>query len=55
MALVYPAMGLFLLLSNSDRVKMLDEKIRIGLGIVLILYGIYRFMRSYNQYFKTPF
>ena len=54
MALVYPAMGLFLLLSNSDRVKMLDEKIRIGLGIVLIVYGIYRFMRSYNQYFKTP-
>lgn len=54
MALVYPAMGLFLLLSDGDRVKMLDPKIRIGLGIVLIVYGIYRFTRSYNQYFRTP-
>ena len=54
MALIYPTIGLFLLFSNSDRIKMLDPKIRIGLGIVLIVYGIYRFTRSYKQYFKTP-
>lgn len=54
MALLYPALGLFLLFSDSERVRMLDPKIRIGLGIVLIGYGIYRFMRTYNQYFKTP-
>jgi hypothetical protein len=54
MALLYPALGIFLLISDSDRVRMVDPKIRIGLGIVLIVYGIYRFMRSYKQYFKTP-
>ena len=54
MALLYPALGVFLLVSESDRVRSLDPKIRIGLGIVLIGYGIYRFLRSYNQYFKTP-
>ncbi len=54
MALLYPALGLFLLFSDSDRIRMVDPKIRIGLGIVLIVYGIYRFMRSYKQYFKDP-
>jgi len=54
MALLYPALGIFLLVSDSDRVGLLDPKIRIGLGIVLIVYGIYRFTRSYKQYFKRP-
>lgn len=54
MALLYPALGLFLLFSGGERVAMLDPKLRIGLGIILIVYGIYRFMRSYKQYFKKP-
>lgn len=54
MALLYPALGVFLLFSGSERVGMIDPKLRIGLGIVLIVYGIYRFTRSYKQYFKTP-
>ncbi len=54
MALIYPALGLYLLLSSDERVSLLDPKIRIGLGIVLIIYGIYRFTRSYKQYFGKP-
>jgi hypothetical protein len=54
MALLYPALGLYLIFADSERVGVLDPKIRIGLGIVLIGYGIYRFMRSYSQYFKRP-
>ena len=54
MSLIYPALGLYLLFADDDRVNQLDPKIRIGLGIVLVIYGIYRFTRSYKQYFGKP-
>jgi cadmium resistance protein CadD (predicted permease) len=51
MTLVYPALGLYILLSSPDQIA-LDKTTKIILGIILICYGIFRFMRTYNRYFR---
>jgi hypothetical protein len=51
MTLAYPAFGLYLLLSSPEEIA-LEPKIKIGVGILLILYGLYRFYRTYQRYFK---
>jgi hypothetical protein len=51
MTLVYPAFGLYLLLSSPDQIA-LDQSTKIILGTMLILYGIFRFIRTYKRYFR---
>lgn len=51
MTLVYPAFGIYLLLSSPDQIA-LDQRTKIILGIMLIFYGIFRFVRTYNRYFR---
>lgn len=52
MTMAYPAFGLYLLLSSPEQIA-LDSKAKIGVGVVLILYGLYRFYRTYQRYFKN--
>lgn len=51
MTLVYPAFGIYLLLSSPDQIA-LDQRTKVILGCMLILYGIFRFVRTYKQYFR---
>jgi uncharacterized membrane protein len=51
MTLAYPAFGLYLLLSSPEQIA-LDPAAKIGVGVMLILYGLYRFYRTYQRYFK---
>lgn len=51
MTLVYPAFGAYLLLSSPDQIA-LEQRTKLILGIMLIFYGIFRFVRTYNQYFR---
>lgn len=51
MTLAYPAFGLYLLLSSPTQIA-LEPGIKMGLGIMLILYGLFRFYRTYQRYFK---
>lgn len=51
MTLAYPAFGLYLLLSSPEQLA-LDATAKIGVGVLLILYGLYRFYRTYQRYFK---
>ncbi len=51
MTLVYPALGLYLMLSSPEQLA-LQPQIKLILGVVLILYGIFRFYRTYIRYFK---
>lgn len=48
MTLVYPAFGIYILLSTPDQIA-LDKSTKLILGIILIFYGIFRFYRTYNQ------
>jgi hypothetical protein len=52
MTLVYPAIGIYILLSPPDQIA-LDKTTKIILGIMLISYGIFRFFRTYNRYFRN--
>jgi hypothetical protein len=52
MTLVYPAFGLYLILSSPQQLD-LHPQVKLILGIVLILYGIFRFYRTYTRYFKN--
>ncbi|MGV3586784.1 MAG: hypothetical protein ACO1OF_07275 [Adhaeribacter sp.] len=51
MTMAYPALGLYLLLSSPEQIA-LDPVAKIGVGVLLILYGLYRFYRTYQRYFK---
>jgi len=51
MTMAYPALGLYLLLSSPEQIA-LDPAAKIGVGAMLILYGLYRFYRTYQRYFK---
>ena len=51
MTLAYPAFGLYMLLSSPEQIA-LDANIKMGVGIMLILYGLYRFYRTYLRFFK---
>jgi hypothetical protein len=52
MTLVYPAFGIYILLSSPDQIA-LDASTKIILGIILIFYGIFRFYRTYQRYFRN--
>ena len=52
MSLLYPALGLFLIFSSPERMR-LDPKLKIGLGVVLIIYGVLRFVRTFQTHFKN--
>jgi hypothetical protein len=51
MTLVYPAIGIYILLSTPEQIA-LDKSTKVILGIILIFYGIFRFFRTYNRYFR---
>jgi len=51
MTLAYPALGIYLLISTPEQLR-LDPTIKKVLGGVLIVYGIFRFYRAYQQFFK---
>jgi hypothetical protein len=52
MTLVYPAFGIYILLSSPEQIA-LDKTTKIILGIMLICYGIFRFYRTYQRYFRN--
>ena len=52
MTLVYPAFGLYFLLSSPEQLA-LNPQVKLALGIMLILYGLFRFYRTYLRHFKN--
>lgn len=52
MTLVYPAFGIFILLSSPDQLA-LDKQTKVVLGIILIFYGFFRFYRTYERHFRN--
>lgn len=50
MCLVYPALGLLIMLSNEMQIA-LPQNYKTILGIMLIGYGVLRFYRAYKKYF----
>jgi hypothetical protein len=53
MTLVYPALGIYLIISSPEQIH-LDPTMKKILGGVLVVYGIYRFYRAYLAIFKNP-
>jgi len=47
--LLYPIVGLFLYFSRPDQIAMVDQNTKRIVGIILILYGIFRFFRAYRR------
>ena len=52
MVLAYLGLGIFILFFSKNTLDLKDFQ-RIGLGIVLIVYGIYRSYRAYKKNFNT--
>ncbi|MFC5270611.1 hypothetical protein [Adhaeribacter terreus] len=52
MTLLYPAIGVFLFFSTPEQVR-LDETTKKILGGVLVVYGIIRAIRVYQEHFKN--
>jgi len=53
MTLIYPVVGLLLYFSRPDQIAMVDQNTKKIVGILLILYGIFRFYRNYRTSFKN--
>ena len=53
MTLVYPAIGVFLFFSTDEQIR-LDPTTKKILGAVLVVYGIIRAIRVYQEHFKKP-
>ena len=51
MTLIYPVVGLLLYFSRPDQIAMVDQNTKQIVGIILILYGIFRFYRTYKRSF----
>ncbi|QHL88401.1 hypothetical protein GU926_13545 [Nibribacter ruber] len=51
MALVYIAVGLYVIFSSSGQMS-LPQNYKYIIGGMLFLYGLIRFVRSYQQYYK---
>jgi len=51
MTLIYPVVGLLLYFSRPDQIAMVDQNTKKIVGIILILYGIFRFYRTYRRSF----
>ncbi|PSR55996.1 hypothetical protein AHMF7605_22100 [Adhaeribacter arboris] len=54
MCLLYPALGLFIMLSDNSRLA-LPTNYKVILGIMLIVYGVLRFYRAYKKYFPRDY
>jgi len=52
MTLVYPAIGVFIFFSSDEQVR-LDPTVKKILGAVLVIYGVIRAVRVYQQHFKA--
>ena len=52
MVLAYFGLGVFILFFSKSILELKDFQ-RIGLGIVLIVYGVYRSYRAYKRNIKT--
>jgi len=52
MTLVYPGFGLYLIFSSPEQLA-LQPQVKLILGIMLILYGLFRFYRTYRRHFKN--
>ncbi|WP_066508009.1 hypothetical protein [Rufibacter sp. DG15C] len=53
MALVYLGVGLFVIFSSQEQLNVAQNSKYI-FGGMLFLYGLFRFVRSYQLYFKKP-
>jgi len=53
MTLIYPLIGLLLYFSRPDQFAIADSNTKKIVGIILILYGIFRFYRNYSRSFKN--
>ena len=53
MTLVYPLIGLLLYFSRPDQIAIADANTKKIVGIILILYGIFRFYRNYSRSFRN--
>ena len=51
MTLIYPVLGLILYFSRPDQIAIADPRTKKIVGIILILYGIFRFYRNYKRSF----
>jgi hypothetical protein len=51
MTLIYPAFGIYLLVSSPQQLAI-QPQVKQILGIMLIVYGLFRFYRAYMRYFK---
>jgi len=53
MTLIYPLIGLLLYFSRPDQISIADSNTKKIVGIILILYGIFRFYRNYSRSFRN--
>jgi len=51
MTLLYPALGIFIFFSSDEQIRF-DPTLKKMLGAVLVIYGIIRAVRVYQQHFK---
>ncbi|QNF33273.1 hypothetical protein HUW51_11240 [Adhaeribacter swui] len=54
MCLVYPMLGLFIMLSDETQIA-LPQNYKTILGIMLMAYGALRFYRAYKKYFPKDY
>lgn len=48
MSLLYPAIGIYLLLSDDEQLPI-DKNTKLIVGVILIAYGLFRFMRNFRR------
>ena len=48
MSLLYPAIGIYLLLSSDEQLPI-DRNTKLIVGIILIAYGLFRFWRNFRN------
>ena len=53
MALIYPAIGIYLFFSSPEQLAFPDTTKKI-IGALLVLYGLFRFYRTYKRFSDTP-
>ena len=53
MAVVYLVIGLYVIFSGPEQLKI-SQNSKYIFGGMLFLYGLFRFVRSYQLYFKKP-
>ncbi|RDC66282.1 hypothetical protein [Adhaeribacter pallidiroseus] len=54
MCLVYPVLGLFIMLSDNTQIA-LSQNYKTILGTMLMAYGVLRFYRAYKKYFPKEY